>query len=399
MIVDLSLTDEQQELRAWAHDFAEREVRPVAARYDETEEQPWPVIRKAAETGLYGFDIYLQHTQDPTGQTLPMIMEEIFWGCAGIGLAIFGTGLPLAALAGGGTQEQLLEWAPKMFGSPENPAVAAFAVTEPQAGSDVSSLRTRAERRGDQWVLNGTKVFITNGGVADVHLVVATVEPELGHRGQATFIVSSDDSGLRAGKKEHKLGIRASDTSEVILDDCTIPLDRVVGGIDKLEGKLARAREGGSTGRSSNALQTFERTRPFVATQAVGIARAALEYAVDYAKERETFGRPIVEHQSVANLLADMALDVECSRLLVRKAGWLAASGRSFERAEGSMSKLKAGEAAVSVTERAVQILGGYGYVKDHPVEKWYRDAKIYTIFEGTSEMQRKVIARALRAD
>ncbi|MBW3665935.1 MAG: acyl-CoA dehydrogenase family protein, partial [Actinobacteria bacterium] len=217
--MDLSLTDEQQELRTWAHDFAEREVRPVAARYDETEEQPWPVIRKAAETGLYGFDIYLQHTQDPTGQTLPMIMEEIFWGCAGIGLAIFGTGLPLAALAGGGTQEQLLEWAPKMFGTPEDPAVAAFAVTEPQAGSDVSSLRTRAERRGDQWVLNGTKVFITNGGVADVHLVVATVEPALGHRGQATFIVSSDDSGLRAGKKEHKLGIRASDTSEVILDD------------------------------------------------------------------------------------------------------------------------------------------------------------------------------------
>ena len=394
--MDFSLSEHHLELQKWAHEFAEREIRPVAGDYDESEDFPWPVVRKAAEAGLYSIDIFLQHQADETGLTLPVIMEEVFWGCAGIGLAIFGTGLSLAALAGAGTEEQLFEWAPKMFGTPDQPAVGAYAVTEPQAGSDVRSLRTRAVRDGDHWVLNGTKVFITNGGVASVYLVVATVDPELGHRGQATFIVDRNDPGIRPGKKERKLGIRASDTSEVLLEDCRIPADRILGGLDKFEQKLARARSGESTGRTSGALATFERTRPFVAVQAIGIARAALEFATEYAGQREAFGQPIGQHQSIANMLADMAVDVECSRLLVRKAGWLAATGRTFEQAEGSMSKLKAGETAVRVTEQAVQILGGYGYIRDFPVEKWSRDAKIYTIFEGTSEMQRRVIARTL---
>jgi acyl-CoA dehydrogenase len=396
--MDFALTDEQQELQAWAHEFAEREIRPVAAKYDDSEEFPWPVVRKAAEAGLYALDPYMQHVQDDSGQSLSLLMEETFWGCAGIGLCIWGTGLPLAALAGGGTPEQLQEWAPQMFGTPDDPAVAAFAVTEPQAGSDVSSLRTRARRDGDHWVLDGTKVFITNGGVAAVYLVVATVDPDLGHRGQATFIVHRDDPGIRPGKKEHKLGIRASDTSEVILEDCRIPAERVLGGLEKLDDKLDRGRRGESSGRSSHALQTFERTRPAVGAQALGIARAALEFATGYAKERVAFGQPIIRHQAVAHRLADMAVEVEACRLLVRQAAWLAAAAaeRTFERAEGSMAKLKAGETAVSVTEQAIQILGGYGYIKDFPVEKWYRDAKIYTIFEGTSEMQRKVIARAL---
>jgi acyl-CoA dehydrogenase len=396
--VDFSLTDEQRELQAWAREFAEREIRPVAHEYDESEEFPWPVVRKAAQAGLYSLDFYFTSQGDPSGLTFPLVMEEIFHGCAGIGLAIFGTGLPLAALAGGGTGEQLGEWAPRMFGTPEEPAVAAFAVTEPQAGSDVSSLRTTAVLDGDEWVLNGTKVFITNGGVASVYVVVATVDRELGHRGQASFLVASDDPGIRAGKKEKKLGIRASDTSEVILADCRIPADRVIGGMDKLNAKLERARSGQSTGRSSAALATFERTRPAVAIQAVGIARACLEFATEYAKEREAFGVPIAQHQSVANMLADMATEIECARLLVHRAAWLAASGGEFAKAEGSMSKLKAGEVAVRAAETAVQILGGYGYIRDFPVEKWYRDAKIYTIFEGTSEIQRMVIARALLA-
>ncbi|MDQ4124031.1 MAG: acyl-CoA dehydrogenase family protein [Actinomycetota bacterium] len=396
--MDFTLTEEQQELQKWAHEFAEKEIRPVAAHYDETEEFPWPVLKKAAEAGLYSVDIYLQAQQDPTGLTLPLLMEEVFWGCAGIGLAIFGTGLPLSALASVGTPEQLFEWAPKMFGTPEDPKIAAFGVTEPQAGSDVRSLRTRAVRDGDEWVLNGTKVFITNGQYADVYIIVATVDPELGHRGQASFIITKDDPGIRPGKKEKKLGIRASDTSEVILEDCRIPLDRVLGGVDRLESKLGKARSGESTGRSSAALRTFEVTRPSVAIQAVGIARAALEFAVDYAKDRVAFGVPIAQHQSIQNHLADMATEVEASRLLVHKAAWLAASGQPFTKAEGSMSKLKAGETAVKVTETAVQILGGYGYIKDFPVEKWYRDSKIYTIFEGTSEIQRMVIARALLA-
>jgi alkylation response protein AidB-like acyl-CoA dehydrogenase len=395
--VDFSLSEEHVELQKWAHEFAEKEIRPAAAEYDESEEFPWPVLKKAAEAGLYSVDIYLQSQQDSSGLTLPIVMEETFWGCAGIGLCIFGTGLPLSALAAIGTQDQLIEWAPKMFGTPEDPKVAAFAVTEPQAGSDVRNLRTRAVREGDEWILNGTKVFITNGQYADVYVVVATVDPELGHRGQASFIVSRED-GIRPGKKEKKLGIRASDTSEVVLDDVRIPVDRVLGGIDKLEGKLDRARKGESTGRSSAALRTFEVTRPAVAAQAVGIARAALEFAVDYAKDRKAFGVPISQHQSVQNMLADMAVEVECARLLTYRAAWLAANGQPFPKAEGSMSKLKAGETAVRVTEQAVQVLGGYGFIKDFPVEKWYRDSKIYTIFEGTSEIQRMVIARALIA-
>lgn len=394
--MDFSLSEEQIELKKWAHEFADKEIRPVAAEYDETEEFPWPVLKKAAGAGLYSLDVYLQAQQDPTGLTLPLIMEETFWGCAGIGLAIFGSGLPLSALAAVGTSEQLFEWAPKMFGTPEDPQVGAFAVTEPQAGSDVRSLRTKAVRDGDEWVINGQKVFITNGQYASVYIIVATVDPELGHRGQASFIVSRDDPGIKPGKKEKKLGIRASDTSEVLLDDCRIPVDRVLGGIDKLEEKLERARKGESTGRSSAALRTFEVTRPSVAAQAVGIARAALEFAIDYAKDRKAFGVPISQHQSIQNMLADMATEVEASRLLVHRAAWLAASGQPFEKAEGSMSKLKAGETAVKVTEQAIQILGGYGYIKDFPVEKWHRDSKIYTIFEGTSEIQRMVIARAL---
>ena len=396
--MDFTLTEEQIELQKWAHEFAEKEIRPVAAEYDESEEFPWPVVKKAAEAGLYSVDIYLQAQQDPSGLTLPLLMEEVFWGCAGIGLAIFGTGLPLSALAAVGTSDQLLEWAPKMFGTPEEPAVGAFAVTEPQAGSDVRSLRTKAVRDGDEWVINGTKVFITNGQYASVYVVVATVDPELGHRGQASFVISKDDPGIRPGKKEKKLGIRASDTSEVILEDCRIPVDRVLGGMDKLEAKLDKARKGESSGRSSAALRTFEVTRPVVAAQAVGIARAALEFATEYSKERKAFGVPISQHQSIQNHLADMATEVECARLLVHRAAWIAASGQPFHKAEGSMSKLKAGETAVSVTEKAVQILGGYGYIKDFPVEKWYRDSKIYTLFEGTSEIQRMVIARALLA-
>jgi alkylation response protein AidB-like acyl-CoA dehydrogenase len=394
--MDFSLTEEQLEIKKWAHEFAEKEIRPVAAEYDESEEFPWPVLKKAAEAGLYSLDIYMQAQADPTGIIFPIVLEETFWGCAGIGLALFGTGLPLSALAGVGTPEQLMEWAPKMFGTPEDPKVAAFGVTEPQAGSDVRSLRTRAVRDGDEWVLNGTKVFITNGGVADVFIIVATVDPDLGHRGQASFIIHKDDGGISAGKKEKKLGIRASNTTEVILDNCRIPGDRVLGGLDKLEGKLEKARKGESSGRSSAALRTFEQTRPAVAIQAVGIARAALEFATDYAKDRKAFGVPIAQHQSIQNTLADMATEIECARLLTYKAAWLSASGQPFTKAEGSMSKLKAGETAVRVTEQAVQILGGYGYIKDFPVEKWYRDSKIYTIFEGTSEIQRMVIARAL---
>jgi acyl-CoA dehydrogenase len=398
--MDFQLSEDQITVQKWAHEFAEGEIRPVAPEYDETEDFPWPVVKKAAEIGLYSLDFWTDMVgQDNSGLTLPIVMEEMSWGCAGIGLGIFGTGLPLATLAYSAAPEQLAEWAPRMFGTPDDLKLGAFAVTESQAGSDVSALRTTATRDGDDWVLNGTKVFITNGGIADVHVVVATIDPDLGHRGQAAFIVGPDASGIRQGKKEKKLGIRASHTAEVILEDCRVPLENVVGGMEKLEAKLERARGKNGTGRSHQALKTFEMTRPSVAAQALGIGRAALEYAVGYAKDRQTFGRPIIEHQGIAFKLADMALEVDAARLLTWRASWMARNGVDFSHAEGSMSKLKAGEVAVWVTEQAIQVLGGYGYIKDFPVEKWYRDAKIYTLFEGTSEIQRLVISRALSQD
>ena len=398
--MDFQLSEDQITVQKWAHEFAEGEIRPVAPEYDETEDFPWPVVKKAAEIGLYSLDFWTDMVgQDNSGLTLPIVMEEMAWGCAGIGLGIFGTGLPLATLAYSAAPDQLAEWAPRMFGTPDDLKLGAFAVTENQAGSDVSALRTTATRDGDDWVLNGTKVFITNGGIADVHVVVATVDPDLGHRGQAAFIVGPDAPGIRQGKKEKKLGIRASHTAEVILEDCRVPLENVVGGMEKLEAKLERARGKNGTGRSHQALKTFEMTRPSVAAQALGIGRAALEYAVGYAKDRQTFGRPIIEHQGIAFKLADMALEVDAARLLTWRASWMARNGVDFTKAEGSMSKLKAGEVAVWVTEQAIQVLGGYGYIKDFPVEKWYRDAKIYTLFEGTSEIQRLVISRALSQD
>ena len=392
------LTEEQVEFRKWLHEFAEREIRPVAAEYDESEDFPWPVVKKASEIGLYSLDFWIQTASDETGLSMPIALEEICWGCAGIGLCLFGSGLPLAAIANAGTPEQVMKWGPAMFGTADDLKLGAFAVTEPQAGSDVSSLRTTAKRERDGWLLNGRKVFITNGGIADVHVVVATVDPTLGHRGQASFIVEKGTPGISQGKKEKKMGIRASHTAEVILEDCWVPGENVLGGEEKLNAKIERAKSG-QQAKESVALKTFEATRPSVGAQAVGIAEAAWTFARDYAKDRQTFGRPIIEHQGVAFQLADMAMETEAARLLVWRAAWMARTGQPFQHAEGSMSKLKAGEVAVRVTEQAIQVLGGYGYIKDFPVEKWYRDAKIYTLFEGTSEIQRLVISRALAAE
>src|SRR6266550_1452663 len=251
--MDFQLSEDHLTTQKWVHEFAEREIRPVAPAYDEAEEFPWPVLKKAAEIGLYGLEFYMETlAADPTGLMFPICLEETCWGCAGISLGIWGSGLPLATLAYSGTQEQLTTWAPLMFGTPEDPKVGSFCVTEPNAGSDVSALRTRARRDGDSWVLNGQKIFATNGGIANVHVVVATVDPELGHRGQAAFIVGPDTPGIRQGKKEKKLGIRASHTAEVLLEDCRIPLDNVLGGVEKLEAKLEKAR---AEQRSSAALK------------------------------------------------------------------------------------------------------------------------------------------------
>ena len=394
-MIGFDLTEDQVAAQKWAHEFAEKEIRPVAPHYDETEEFPWPVVSKAADIGLYGMDFYRMIGEDESGILQPLLVEELCWGCAGISLGIFGTGLPLVALMASGTPDQVARWSPELFGTPAEPKVGAFAVTEPGAGSDVSSLRTRAVRDGDDWVLNGQKVFITNGGIASVHVVVATVDPSLGHRGQASFVIPPGTPGLRQGKKEKKLGIRASHTAEVLLEDCRVPADCLLGGEERLQAKLERARNKDGKRTSSGALATFEATRPVVAAQAVGIARAAFEFARDYARERVQFGKPVAAQQAIAFKLADMATEIDAARLLVWRASWMGRSNRTFENAEGSMSKLKAGEVAVRVTDEAIQVLGGYGYIRDFPVEKWHRDAKIYSLFEGTSEIQRLVISRA----
>ena len=393
----LELTEDQQQIQQWIHDFAEGVVRPVAAEWDEREETPWPVIEEAANIGLYSLDFFANGFADETGLTIPIALEELFWGDAGIGLAIVGTVLGVAGIMANGTPEQIGEWVPQCFGTPDKLMMSAFCVSEPDAGSDVSSLRTTAvyDEAKDEWVLNGQKTWITNGGIADVHVVVASVDRELKGRGQASFIVPPGTPGLSQGTKFKKHGIRASHTAEVILDDCRVPGSCLLGGKEKLDERLARAREGKSS-KVQAAMATFEATRPSVGAQAVGVARAAYEYALEYAKERKQFGKPIIENQSIAFMLANMKTEIDASRLLVWRAAWMGRAGKEFTAAEGSMSKLKAGRTAVWVTERAIQILGGYGYVREYPVERWHRDAKIYDIFEGAEQIQELVIARAI---
>ena len=395
----LALNEDQQQIKEWVHDFAATVVRPAAHEWDEREEFPLPIVQEAAKIGLYSFDFFAQASMgDNTGLTLPITLEELFWGDAGIGLAIFGSGLAAAGIAGNGTPEQVVEWVPQCFGSgPDDLMIGAYCVSEPDAGSDVSSLKTKAfyDEAKDEWVLNGTKAWATNGGLADTHVVTATVDPHLGSRGQASFIVPKGTKGISQGQKYKKHGIRASHTAEVILDDCRVPGRMLLGGKEKLDAKIAKAREGARTGEKQPAMATFEATRPSVAAMAVGIARAAYEEALAYAKERVAFGKPIIQNQAIAFMLADMITEIDAARLLVWRAAWLARNG-GYVNAEGSQSKLKAGRVAVWVTERAIQIHGGYGFTREYPVERMHRDAKIYDIFEGTEQIQQLVISRAI---
>jgi acyl-CoA dehydrogenase len=393
----LELNQDQKDIREWVHGFAEGVVRPAAAEWDEREETPWPVIQEAAKIGLYSFEAMGQFWADETGLTLPIANEELFWGDAGIGMAIMGTTLAVAAIFGQGTPEQMGEWIPQCFGTPDDVKLGAFCASEPDAGSDVSGIRTTAkyDEAKDEWVLNGQKAWATNGGIANVHVVIASVDRELGSRGHAAFVIPPGTKGCEQGAKVKKHGLRASHTADVHLDDCRIPGSCLLGGKEKLDERLARVREG-KRAKSQAAMQTFEASRPTVGAQALGIARAAYEYALDYSKERRQFGRAIVENQSIAFDLANMKMEIDAARLLVWRAAWMGRNGHEFQNAEGSMSKLKAGEVAVWVTERAIQILGGNGYTREFPVERMHRDSKIYTIFEGTSEIQRLVISRAI---
>jgi alkylation response protein AidB-like acyl-CoA dehydrogenase len=393
----LELSADVTQMRDWVHEFARDVIRPAAAQWDEREETPWPIIEEAAKIGLYSLDFFGSQWMDPSGLGMVVAFEELFWGDAGIGLSLAGTGLAAVAVASNGTTEQIGEWLPQMFGSPGDVKLGAFCSSEPDAGSDVGAIRTRAvyDAAKDEWVLNGTKTWATNGGIADVHVVVAAVDPALGSRGQASFIVPPGTPGLSQGQKFRKHGIRASHTAEVVLDNVRVPGRCLVGGKERLDTRLARIAEGRSGGEQA-AMKTFERSRPSVAAMAVGVARAATEFATQYATERVQFGRPIGQNQGVAFMLADMHASVDAARLLTWRAAWMARRGLPFDKAEGSISKLVAGETAVKVTEQAIQILGGNGYTREYPVERWHRDAKIFTIFEGTSEIQRMIIGRAV---
>lgn len=388
------LTDDQLTVLEWLRDFCQKEIRPNGAQYHKSQTTPWDIIKKAAACGIYSDDFFKQLFADPTGLTAALGIEELFHADPGIALAIFGTGLPAAALIANGTQKQVDEWLPKCFGTAKDPKVAAFCTSEADAGSDVSGMKTRAvyDEKSDTWTLNGTKYWITNGGIADVHVVVASVDPELGSRGQASFVVPGGTKGLSEGAVLDKMGFRASHTSEVVLDDVVVPGDCLLGGKDKLDKRLAKARKNESSGGSA-AMATFEGTRWMVAAMGVGLARAAYEYARDYAKTRVAFGKPIAEHQQVSEMLANLATDIYLARLGVIDAARTYLTTLHLGAAQGSKVKLFATELAVRATRDAVQILGGAGYVNDHPVAQWYADAPLLTIFEGTSQIQKNIIA------
>ena len=319
-----------------------------------------------------------------------LIVEELSWGCSGIALAIVSSGLAAAAIAGMGTDEQKAKFLPMCLSTENEIRIGAYGLTEPEAGSDVANISTTAVRDGDFYVLNGTKRFITNGGIADVTVVFATEDKSKGWGGLCAFAIEKGTPGLIEGTVWKKMGIRASHTSDVILDNCRVPLDH------RLGDPPGQAKEGAPPRGAIGALGALERTRPVIGAFALGVGRAAFEYALDYAKERVQFGRPIATRQAIAFKLADMAIELDAARMIIWRAAWMAANNVPFLRAEGSMSKCYPSDVAMRVTIEALQILGGYGYMREFPVEKWVRDAKIFQIFEGTNEIQRIVISRAL---
>ncbi|MFC4336367.1 acyl-CoA dehydrogenase family protein [Salininema proteolyticum] len=399
---NLELSEEQEDVRDWVHGFAADVIRPAAAEWDEREETPWPIIQEAAKIGLYGLEALVQFWGDDSGLQLQLVNEELFWGDAGIGMALFGTTLAAAGIYANGTPEQIVEWIPQCFGDEATPQVGAFCSSEPEAGSDVSAMRTRARynEADDTWTLSGQKAWITNGGIANVHVVMAVVDPDLGTKGHAAFVVPPGTAGVESPGKIKKHGLRASHTADVFFDDVVIPGSCLLGGKEKLDARLARAHERKANpekGKVKNpSMSTFEVSRPTVGAQALGIARAAYEHSLEYAKDRVQFGRPIIANQGISFALADMKTEIDAARLLVWRAAWMARTGQPFAAGEGSMAKLKASEVAVRATEKAIQIHGGAGYSREYPVERLSRDSKIYTIFEGTSEIQRLVIARAI---
>ncbi len=377
-MIGFSPTEEQDALRSLAHDFAEKEIRPVAAHHDQTGEFPWPVIRAAHAVGIMN-----THIPEKWGGLglgcleASMIAEELAWGCTGIGTALEANGLALEPVIAGGSDSILERYVAPMTAEPR---MAAYAVTEPGAGSDVAGMRTTATRKGDRYLLNGAKMWITNAGVADWYFVVAYTDRDAKYKGMTAFVVEKGWKGVEVGKKEWNLGQRASDTRGITFTDVEVPEENVIGKVG---------------GGWLLAMGAFDHTRPLVSSAAVGLARAAFEHARQYATERKSMGTAIAGHQAISFLIADMAKDIEAARLLVRQAAWMKDSGQR-NTMYASMAKCFAADTAHRVATDAVQVFGGYGYSSEYPVEKLLRDSKIFQIYEGTSQIQRLIIAKEL---
>ena len=377
----IELTREQREIQGMARTFAQREIRPVAAHYDETETVPWPVLEQAHAAGLTSFAFPEEYGGAGITDTFTscLVAEELCWGCLPIGNLITSNGFGMAPVMILGSKEQQERFIPR-FCEPGTVRLCALSVTEPTAGSDAAAIKTTARRADGGYVLNGRKSWCSNGGYSDAYVFFATVDPALRHKGITAFVVEKDVPGLSFGKKERKMGSRAIPNCEVILEDVFVPDQNRLG----------------AEGEGFNGLMRgFDRARINLAASCLGVARAALEYATEYARERQTFGRPIGQHQAIGFMLADMATALDAARLLVWRAALLDDAGKPFSK-EASMAKLFASEMAVKATHDAMQILGGYGYSRDVPVEKWYRDVRLEEIEEGTSQIQRLVIARRL---
>jgi acyl-CoA dehydrogenase len=376
--VSFELTGEQRDLRALAHEFAEKEIRPRAAEYDEHSTHPEDVIAKAHELGL--MNIHIPEEFGGPGLSIfdgILVGEELSWGCSGITVSIIANTLGAAPVVLAGSEEQKREWLSPLM---EEPILCSFALTEPNAGSDVSGIQTTAVRDGDDYVLNGSKMFISNAGHAAWMVVFASTDKSKGHRGLSAFIVPADADGFTVEQHLDKMGQRATDTSAVAFQDLKVPAAN----------RLGEEGEGFKI-----AMRTLDHTRPGTAIGAVGVARAAYEYAIDYSRERVQFGQPIAMNQGVNFLIADMAAEIEAARLLTWQAAWLLDQGQRATL-QSSFAKRFASDTAMKVTTDAVQIFGGYGYMKEYPVEKLMRDAKLFQIYEGTSQIQRLVIAREI---
>lgn len=377
--MDYQLNEQQIMIRDLARQVAREKIKPRAAEYDEKEEFPWEIMKVLAEADLFG--IYIEEKYGGTGGgvlELAIATEELSRACAGTAVCFAASALGTYPIILFGNEEQKKKYLPDLAGGKK---LAAFALTEAQAGSDAGNIQTSARKEGDCYVLNGTKQWITNGGEAEIYTVIAMTDKNKGARGASAFIVEKDTPGFTFGKKEKKLGIRASATRELVFTDCKLPEENLI------------ARQGMGF---IVAMKTFDSSRPGVAAQAVGIAQGALDLALEYARQRVQFGKPISSFQGIQFMLADMACEIEAARSLVYAACRHIGSGAKNVARESAMAKLFASDVCMKVTTDCVQIFGGYGYMRDYPIEKFMRDAKITQIYEGTNQIQRDIIARHL---